>query len=96
MATNKSNRCVFARGKKKMTRETLPWLAAQIEAEVMNQPLKPRRPRCERAGYRNLEPLNEDPITATDDNATEPARTDLDPNQLPRGGRSESSRWNRQ
>jgi hypothetical protein len=72
-------------GQEQAAREALPWSATQREAEMVNQPIQPRRPPREWARYRHIEPLNEESLTAIAQYATEATGHNLDPNQLSLG-----------
>jgi hypothetical protein len=59
---------------------------------MVNQAFQSRRSPHERTGYRQLMPIDEDPLTAIRQDATEPAGQNLDPNHFPRDGSSDSRR----
>jgi hypothetical protein len=73
---------VFAHREEQASCKALPRSAAQREAEMMNQPLQPRRAPRERPGDSDVKPFNEDTLPASNQKTTEAASLNLDPDQL--------------
>jgi len=84
LATDNTKESVFTHREKEASCEALPWSAAQREAEMMNQPLQPRRAPRERPGDSDVKPFNENTLPAIRQRTTEAASLNLDPDQLSR------------
>jgi hypothetical protein len=82
LASDNTKESVFTHREEEASRKTLPRSAAQREAEMMNQPLQPRRAPRERPGDSDVKPFNENTLLAIRQKTTEATSLNLDPDQL--------------
>ena len=82
LASDNTKESVFTHREEEASCKTLPRSAAQREAEMMNQPLQPRRAPRERPGDSDVEPFNKNALPAIRQKTTEATSLNLDPDQL--------------
>jgi hypothetical protein len=82
LASDNTKESVFTHREEEATCKALARSAAQREAEMMNQPLQPRRAPRERPGNSDVKPFNENTLPAIRQKTTETAGLNLDPDQL--------------
>ena len=82
LASDNTKESVFTHREEEASCKTLPRSAAQREAEMMNQPLQPRRASRERPGDSDVKAFNENTLPAIRQKATEATSLKPDTDQL--------------